>query len=41
MKLELCRPELAAFVSALRGTPVKKPMFYLCDSQALLKALKR
>jgi len=41
MKLELCRPELAAFFLALRGTPVKKLMIYLCDSPALLKALKR
>jgi len=35
------RPELAAFVLVLRGTPVTKPMLYLCDSQALLKAVKR
>jgi len=35
------RPELAAFVLALRGTPVTKPMPYLCDNQALLKAVKR
>jgi len=35
------RPELAAFVLALRGTPVTKPMLYLCDNQALLKAVKR
>jgi len=34
-------PELAAFVSALRSTPVTKPMLYLCDNQALLKAVKR
>ena len=27
------RPELAAFVLALRGTPVTKPMLYLCDNQ--------
>jgi len=33
--------ELAAFVLALRGTPVTKPMLYLCDNQALLKAVKR
>jgi len=26
------RPELAAFVLALRGTPVTKPMLYLCDN---------
>jgi len=30
-----------AFVLALRGTPVTKPMLYLCDNQALLKAVKR
>jgi len=34
-------PELAAFVLALRGTPVTKPMLNLCDNQALLKAVKR
>ena len=34
-------PELAAFVLALRGTPVTKSMLYLCDNQALLKAVKR
>ena len=34
-------PELAAFVLALRGTPVTTPMLYLCDNQALLKAVKR
>ena len=33
--------ELAVFVLALRGTPVTKPMLYLCDNQALLKAVKR
>ena len=33
-------PELAAFVLALRGTPVTTPMLYLCDIQALLKAVK-
>ena len=37
----LNRPELAAFVLALRGTPVTKPMLNLCDNQALLKAAKR
>ena len=31
------RPELAAPVLALRGTPKDKPMLYLCDNQALLK----
>jgi len=35
------RPELAAFVLALRGIPVTNPMLYLCDNQALLKAVKR
>ena len=35
------RLELAALVLALRGTPVTKPMLYLCDNQALLKAVKR
>ena len=35
------RPELAAFVLALCGTLVTKPMLYLCDNQALLKAVKR
>ena len=35
------RPELAAGVLALRGTPVTKPMLYLCDNQALLKTVKR
>jgi len=37
----LNHPELAAFVLALRGTPVTNPMLYLCDDQALLKAVKR
>ena len=31
----------AAFVLALCGTPVTKPMLYLFDNQALLKAVKR
>jgi len=35
------RPDLAAFVLALRDTPVTKLMLYLCDNQALLKAVKR
>jgi len=35
------RPELVAFVLALCGTPVTKPMLFLCDNQALLKAVKR
>jgi len=34
-------PELATFVMALCGIPVTKPMLYLCDNQALLKAVKR
>jgi len=35
-------PELAAFVLALCGTPLTKPMLYLCDNQALLlKVVKR
>ena len=36
------RPEVAAFVLALRGTPMTKPVPYLCDNQSLLlKAVKR
>jgi len=35
------RPELAAFVVALYGTPVTSPMLYVFDNQALLKAVKR
>ena len=35
------RLELVAFVLALRGTPMTKPILYLCDNQALLKAVKR
>jgi len=35
------RPELAAFVSALCGTPVTKLMLYLCDNQVLLKMCKK
>ena len=35
------RLELAVFVLALHGTPVTNPMLYLCDNQALLKAVKR
>jgi len=35
------RPELAAFLLALHGTPVTKPMLYLCDNQALPKAVKK
>ena len=35
------RPELAALVLALRGTPKDNPVLYLCDNQALLKAVMR
>jgi len=35
------RPELTAFVLALCRTPVTNPMLYLCDNQALLKAVTR
>jgi len=35
------RLELVTFVLALCGTPVTKPMLYLCDNQALLKTVKR
>ena len=35
------RPELSVFVLALRGTPVINPVLYLCNNQALLKAVKR
>jgi len=35
------RPGLAAFVLALRGTPVTKSMLCLCNNQALLQAVKR
>jgi len=34
-------PSRTSFVLALHGTPVTDPMLYLCDNQALLKALKR
>jgi len=34
------RPELAAFVLALRGIPVTKPILYLCDNQLLLKVVQ-
>jgi len=30
-----------AFVLALCGTPATTPMLYLCDNQALQKAVKR
>jgi len=35
------RQELAAFVFALRCTPVTNPKLYLCDNQALLNAVKK
>ena len=35
------RPEISDFVLALCGTPVTKPMLYLCDNQAQLKAVKK
>jgi len=34
------RPALAAFVLTLRGIPITSPMFYLCNNQALLTAVK-
>jgi len=37
----LNRSELAALVLALSGIPVTKTLLYLCDNQALLKAVKR
>jgi len=37
----LNRPELAAFVLALRGTPMTTHVLYLCNNQALLKVAKR
>ena len=35
------RLELAAFVLEFSGTPMTSPMLYLCDNQAMLKAVKR
>jgi len=35
------RPELAAFLLALRGTLIEEPLLYLCDNQSLLKAVNR
>jgi len=35
------RPELAAFLLALRDTPIEEPLLYLCDNQSLLKAVNR
>jgi len=34
-------PQLAAFVLALRGTPVTNHILYLCNDQALLIAVKK
>jgi len=34
------RPELAAFLLALRDTLIEEPLLYLCDNQSLLKAVK-
>jgi len=35
------RFEIEKHVTQVRGTPVTKSMLYLCDNQALLKAVKR
>ena len=35
------RPELAAFVLALRDTLIEEPLLYLCDKQSFLKAVTR
>jgi len=35
------RTELAAFLLALRDMLIEEPLLYLCDSQSLLKAVKR
>ena len=35
------RPELAAFLLALRDTQIEEPLLYLCDNQSLLKAANR
>jgi len=35
------RPELAAFLLALRGTQIEEPLLYLRDNQSLLKAVNR
>ena len=34
------RPELAAFLLALRDTLVEEPLLYLCDNQSLLVIVK-
>ena len=35
------RPELAALVLTLRATKTTDDMIYLCDNQALLKAVQK
>ena len=35
------RPELAAFLLALRDTLIEEPLLYLCDNQSLLKTVNR
>ena len=35
------RPELAAFLLALRDILIEEPLLYLCDNQSLLKAVNR
>jgi len=35
------RPELAAFLLALRGTLIEEPLLYFCDNKSLLKAVNR
>jgi len=35
------RPELAAFLLALRDTLIEEPLLYLCDNQSLLKEVNR
>jgi ribonuclease HI len=35
------RPELAAFLPALRDTLIEEPLLCLCDSKSLLKAVNR
>ena len=35
------RPELAAFLLALRDTLIEEPLLYLCNNQSLLKTINR
>jgi len=35
------RPELAAFLLALRDKLIEEPLLYFCDNQSLLKAVNR